>query len=191
MNTILLKSKWVLSIMFLCYCFSVNAQKNTEITRPEMPIDEETKIVNYKGVVELSGVTKDELYQRALNFFKSYYKNSSQVIQNADAGSGKIEGKAQFTTQKTLKNGVKAQADMVKYSISIMVKDGKYKYEITKINLQAPSYKPIETYFNENDPMKEEHWNTLTQADDAFNTLIGFLKEGMEKSTSAPKKEDW
>lgn len=80
---------------------------------------------------------------------------------------------------------------MVKYSISIMVKDGKYKYEITKINLQAPSYKPIETYFNENDPMKEEHWNTLTQADDAFNTLIGFLKEGMEKSTSAPKKEDW
>lgn len=63
MNTILLKSKWAFSIMFLCCCFSVNAQKNTEITRPEMPIDEETKIVNYKGVVELSGVTKDELYQ--------------------------------------------------------------------------------------------------------------------------------
>jgi hypothetical protein len=154
-------------------------------------MDEETKIVSYKGVVELSGVNKDELFARAQNFFKTNYKNYTQVIQNADAQAGKIEGKAQFPTQKTLKNGVKAQADMVKYSISIMLKDGKYKYEITKINLQAPSYKPIESYFSETDPLRDEHWETLTQADDYFNTLVGLIKEAMEKPSSTTKKEDW
>lgn len=170
---------------------SLAQKKPDAITKPDMPIDEETKIVSYKGVVELSGVGKDELYARANNFIKSYYKNPTQVIQTADAAAGKIEGKAQFQTMKTLKNGVKAPADMVKYSINIYVKDGKYKYEITKINLQAPSYKPIETYFSETDPLKEEHWETLTQADDTFNTLVGLIKEGMEKPSTATKKEDW
>jgi hypothetical protein len=183
-----------ISLFLLLTSFSIlaNAQKKPDvITKPDMPIDEETKIVSYKGVVELSGVSKDELYARAYHFFKSYYKNPSQVIQTADAAGGKIEGKAQFATYKTLKNGVKAQADMIKYSISIMVKDGKYKYEITKINIQSASYKPIETYFSETDPLRDEHWETLTQADDVFNTLVGLIKEAMEKPSTSAKKEDW
>ncbi len=175
----------------LCISLTNFAQKKPEVTKPDMPIDEETKIVSYKGVVELGGVTKDELFTRAQNFYKANYKNYSQVIQTADAEAGKIEGKAQFPTQKTLKNGVKAQADMVKYSINIMLKDGKYKYEITKINIQAPSYKPIESYFSETDPLRDEHWETLTQADDFFNTLVGLIKESMEKPSTSVKKEDW
>ncbi|MFN9496592.1 MAG: DUF4468 domain-containing protein [Bacteroidota bacterium] len=171
--------------------FTGYSQKKTEITKPEMPISNDTKIVSYTSVIELAGISKDELFLRAQNFYKSNYKNSSQVIQSADAATGKIEGKAQFTTEKILKNGVKAQADMIKYSINLMLKDGKYKYEITNINIQAASYKPIETYFSETDPLRDEHWGTLNQADEYFNNLVGLIKEAMEKPSSVTKSEDW
>jgi hypothetical protein len=72
-----------------------------------------------------------------------------------------------------------------------MLKDGKYKYEITNINIQAASYKPIETYFSETDPLRDEHWGTLNQADEYFNNLVGLIKEAMEKPSSVTKSEDW
>jgi hypothetical protein len=167
------------------------AQKNA-VTKPDMPMDEDTKIVTYKGVVELSGVTRSELYKRAYNFFKSYYaKYTANTITVNDSVNGRLEAKAQFPTYKTLKNGVKTSADLVQYTFTIDVKDGKYRYTITKINIKAASYKPIETYFSDTDPNKEEHWSTLTQADDNFNKMVGDMREGMEKPSNKVKKDDW
>lgn len=180
--------KILLVLVFIANVSILFAQKSV---KPDMPIDDDSKIVTYKGVVEISGVSKSELYKRANNWFKSYYVNPTQVIQLADSNTGKIEGKAQFTTYKTLKNDVKAQADLVKYTITIDIKEGKFRYSITKINLQAPSYKPIESYFSEADPIKDEHWSTLKQADDYFIKTISFMREGMDKPSSNIKKDEW
>ncbi len=183
--------KKILTSVFFILSAIVSMAQKTAPTRPEFPMDSEGKTIEYKGIIELSGVTKSELYKRGYNWIKSYYVNPTQVIQTADSVSGKIEGKAQFATSKILKNGVKAQADMVKYNITLDIKDGKYRYTITRINLQAPSFKGIETYFSETDPLVEEHFSTLTQADEMFTKIIGFLREGMEKPSVNVKKDEW
>ena len=161
-------------------------------TKPDMPVDNDTKLVTYTAVVNLDGVTRSEVYKRAYKFFKSYYaKFAANTITVTDSVNGKMEAKAQFPTYKVLKNGVKTPADLLQYTFTIDVKDGKYRYTITKINIKAASYKPIETYFSDTDPAKDEHWSTLTQADDAFNKMIGDMREGMEKPSTPAKKADW
>jgi hypothetical protein len=71
----------------------------------------------YSGVVELdSTFSKSILYSNGLSFFANTFKSSNNVIQMKDSESGKIIGK-----------GI---ADDRNITITIVCKDGKYKYDI-------------------------------------------------------------
>jgi hypothetical protein len=86
---------------------------------------------------------------------------------------------------------VKAQSAIVKYTLEIGFKDGKYRYEIKDVNIKAASYLPIEKLFNENDPNIEDNYNTLTEAGKYFSELIDNLKESMEEPSVKVKKDEW
>jgi len=183
------KTYLILSILMMSLC--AFSQKKQPLTVPDMPIDNDSKIVSYQGVVELPGVSKKELYMRAVKWVKENYPNPTQVLQEQDSASGKLVGKAQFDVVRTLKNGTTAPSDRVQYTITFLFKEGRYKYEITKINIKAQSYLPIEKYFDENAENSQDHFNTLNQANDKFEAMVESLKERMNQPSEKVKKDDW
>jgi hypothetical protein len=86
---------------------------------------------------------------------------------------------------------VKVQSAVVKYTLTLSFKDGKYRYEIKNVNLQAASYMPIEKLFNQNDPNIEDNYNTLNEAHNYFTNLIEDLQAGMRQPSVKLKKDDW
>lgn len=179
---------WALCL--LLSSFSVNAQKEKPIA-PDLPRNDENEQVYYMEVVPADGIDKLELFRRSRNWMMDYYKNPAGFLEQADSVTGTLVMKPQFATYRVLKNGVKAQSAIVKYTLVVGFKDHKYRYEIKDVNLKAASYEPIEKLFNENDPNIEDNYNTLLEANKTFLELINNLKESMKEPSVKVKKDEW
>ncbi len=75
----------------------------------------------YTSVIQLEGTTKNNLYQRAIEWVNENFKSSKAVIQNSDKEAGSILCKGAMKLQLPAE-------DWVYFSFNILVKDGKYKY---------------------------------------------------------------
>lgn len=88
-------------------------------------------ILSYSEVIQMDSIPKAELFSRAQMAFVTIFRSSKDVIQLADKENGKIVGKALFSYNPTIFIGNMLTRGLVRYTISIQVKDGRYKYEIT------------------------------------------------------------
>ena len=156
-------------------------QKTTYNSFPDMPRDENTKLVTYKGVVNQQG-TSDVLYERAVKWANKYFSNPSAVIQKADK-AGSVLTCLVSTKITTLSNDGKTSvmAGMVYYTLTIEAREGRYRYIITDIHKREQVQYPIEKWFDTSKP----EWTTarydhLNQIDQAIQKLIADLKEGMK-----------
>jgi hypothetical protein len=170
--------------------FSSFAQKEKPIP-PDLPRSDENNQVYYMEVISLDDVSKDEQFRRAMIWMKEYYKNPGGIIEELDSINGKMVLKPQFATYKILKNEVKAEAGIVRYTLVIGFKDGRYRYEIKDVNLKSPSYFPIEKLFNESDPNIRDNYNILTEAGKSFDELVKNLKASMLEPSNKVKKDEW
>lgn len=97
---------------------------NTLIFSQTVPIDEETGKVTYSAVVEVSGATKDQLFDRVKEWFPVKEGSPRKIIYESKT-EGKITGDCSFPifiggTSKT-----------VYYNLEVAFKDGRYKYKTT------------------------------------------------------------
>lgn len=125
-----MKHIFILSF-FLSMSFGVAlAQKEST---PDLPIDKETGKITFTEVVELDEkLTQDEVYSKAREWFAKAYNSSNNAIQMDDRENGKIVGKALMEVyHKSL--GTMHPSGQISYTISIYMKDGRYKYEITDL----------------------------------------------------------
>ncbi|HET6243262.1 MAG: DUF4468 domain-containing protein [Bacteroidetes bacterium] len=180
-------------ILFLFVSISI-AQKNKQAlpVAPQMPVNEESKLISYSAVVELKAAP-DELYKRGINFFSSNYKNTADVLKKQDEANGEIEGVARFKIRNPAdKDGVESEAGMVSYSINLKLKDGKYKYEFTKINWKQTSYYGIEKWMDKSSPSYKSNYDYyLIQVDEQIKKLVEELTKAMQKPSVQSKKADW
>lgn len=95
-----------------------------------MPRDATTEKVSFTDVVTVSDATKDQLFNRAKSWMTNYYKNEQFAINNKEEGRLTREG--MFAKTYNQGNG-KTSTDKHNYNISVFIKDGKYKYEITDL----------------------------------------------------------
>lgn len=180
----------LLCISLVITVFSAFAQKEKPVP-PDMPRNDENNQVYYMEVVPMNDVDKLELFRRSRNWMMSYYKNPTGFLEEADSVNGQLVMKPQFATHRILKNEVKAQSAIVKYTLVLGFKDGRYRYEIKDLNLKATSYFPIEKLFIETDPNIEDNYNTLTEAHQTILELINNLKESMKEPSVKVKKDEW
>jgi len=164
----------------------------TTTPAPELPVDAVTGLYSYSQVVNVEGTTKDELYKRALGWANGYYKNPGDVIREKSPEEGRVLIKARYKiNNEPDKKGVVTQAGDVMYSLTFSFKDGKYKYEITKINWQNTSYYPIERWKDTTSAYyKQEFVYYLKQTDDTVKSII----EDFRKKIATPpiaKTGDW
>ena len=184
-------------LFFFAACFSLitvaqnKTSQQTSFTVPKMPIDNESKLINYHGVVEVPG-TQAELYKRALAWFNSYYKNPVEKLRNADSVNYKIEGFIRFKIYNPEnKDGLKTDAGMVQYSILLDFKDGKFRYSITNLNWKQTSYYAIEKWLDKNDKYYTPFFDFyLIQTDDEAKQVIKDISSYMKKPP-VKKQDNW
>ena len=185
--------KIITAITFLAIGFAnANAQSKQEIQAPKMPVDENTKLITYTGVIEVTGANKAELFRRGLAWFNAFYKNPTEVIREKDTVGLKIVGKPRFKIlNEAGPSGVKTDAGLVQYTITLAMKDGKFKYEITAINWKQQSYFAIEKWVEQKDKYKANNYY-LYQTDSIITqNVIKNLESTMKTAPKKIDKDNW
>jgi hypothetical protein len=97
-----------------------------------LPFDETTHQITYQGVVEVPGATKDQLYTRAYEWLAKTYRSANAVIQMQDKEAGRLMGKgAALVSIKGFSAG------FVRHTLTVYLKDGRYKYVLTDLEHEA------------------------------------------------------
>lgn len=158
--------------------------------QPPVPIEEGTGRVVYTEVVNVAGVNQAELFKRLDHWFNTYYKNPASIIQTKDAATGKIDGKHQFYVYNEV-NGKKNQYGQVKYTITVDVKEGKFRYRIDDIFFFKQPKLYVEEWLDDKAVNKTVQFGYLQQVHDFITDLINQLKASMAKPAPASGGDDW
>ena len=143
-----------------------------------LPLDNGT--VTYSEIVQAPGIDKDKLYFLAKKCFVNDYKSAKDVIQLDDPENGEIIGKGNFSILYFVRD------PLISHTISIKVKDGRYKYSISNL-----SYSDVQgsSFTIENFP---KHWAARKKLYRKVHMRISMtiisLKESMKIN---PEEDDW
>lgn len=97
-------------------------------------LPEKDGVIIYSNVVTIdSTINKNELFTRAKAWFVATYNSAKSVIQMEDKDAGIIIGKGVFDVQSG-GSGLGLFIVPVRHTVSIYLKDGKYKYEIKDLS---------------------------------------------------------
>lgn len=181
--------KHFLIVILLGSLISVFGQKQTEYIVPDIPVDEDTKLITYKEVVNEKG-TPQELYDRAMIWVKAFYKNTAEVIKSSDRDKGIIELRSSVKIYNVTKEGTKVLKNIVYYNFKIECRQDRYRYTITNFNEKAEAASPIEFWLDQ----KHNRWQPscfdyLNQISEQIKALIISLEEGM--APKAEIKDEW
>ena len=168
------------------------AQKKGEpqVEIPSFTIDETSKQVTYSGVVDQKG-NKDVLFDKGFAWAMGYFKNPSNVIREKDKAAGKLMARSRFYYFYTdPKKGTKTRRGTIEYTLKVAFKEGRYRYEVTRINVKAVSYQGIEQWIDANKKTYSYANATyLVQVDEEVNKVIDALKTGMAKEEKG--SDEW
>lgn len=173
--------------------FTTQAQKkNNELSWPPMEVDAKTNLITYSEVLEVAGASAAELFDRAMKWGGEHYKNFAEKLRKQDKAAGEIEIFARIPFYAYDKKGVKTtnRQGLAQYTLTIMFKDGRYKYTVTDLNMKATSYMPLEPWLDREDPNAENHSYYLTDIDADIRATIKSLKDAMAVSGEG-SEDDW
>jgi len=178
---------------------SVSAQKRNKhkketeqtYTAPKMPVDEQSKLITYQGVIDVPGKNADEIYKMLEKWMTGYFKNSSKVIKTKDVIKHRIYASPRFRVLNPPdKNGKQLMGGIVKYSLIVETKDGRMRYTLNRFNWKQPSYYPIEKWLQTDSPTYQKRFAYfLQQVDKEANKVISDLKKAMKPTEK--KSDDW
>ncbi|MBC8173302.1 MAG: DUF4468 domain-containing protein [Chitinophagales bacterium] len=155
---------------------------------PGFEIDSETQMVLYTDVVKVEGASKDSLYVYGQRWIKKQFKSVTSIMKVQDPAKGILEGRHSFYVNKDV-DGIQTKGDMINYTFTLTFKDGRYKYSITRINVQKASYYGIENWLNDDEKLGDEQVESyLQQIDEYMQNFIVSLTDSIKPTP--PKKED-
>lgn len=124
--------KQVATVFLLIMATSCFAQKELKI---KLPLDSSTNKVIYSSVINVEGINKEELYNRAKEWFVVTYNSAKDVLQMDDKVAGKIIGKG--TSRGQYKFMLSNTSYYLNYTLSVTLKDGRYRYEFSQFTVET------------------------------------------------------
>lgn len=182
--------KKFLTAICLMGSIAVYAQKGSTVERPAFPMDEETKLVTYTDVIQVPGVLKDSLYNVSMQWMKKFYASPSQAIKSQSKEDGVVEIKHQFQLTRKDK-GQEVKSGMIEYDLTLQFRDGRFKYTVTKLRLQGPSYFGIEKWINEEQYAKDENITGYLLQIEQFMTKLTESLDSELRPAEIKKEEEW
>ncbi len=152
------------------------------------PLNAEGK-AEYGEVVTIEGASTADLYARLNTWYTSYYKNPTAVIKTKEENK-KIAGQHGVDIFNYVK-GKKIRKGLVKYNISVSVKDGKYKFTINDIFMVSQPKTYVHQWLNTDDKMHTTNQQYVGQVNTFMEGLIVNLKATMAKPLPAAASDDW
>ena len=143
-------------------------------------------------VVEVEGKTAADLYQSAINWVQTTYKNPDKVLKaKIENESIRIDGFASNAWwYKSM--GIKNYYDM-EYSITISFKEGKYRVEITIgdffTNGQKLTYR-YPTFFKGDGSVRSSYEDAVPSLEETINNLNNSLYNYISGKTKS-EDSDW
>lgn len=187
--------KILILLGFIIIGFIAIAQKNPDVIPYPypVPVDSITKKITYEGVVEVKGVSASDLFNRAHDWFMTFYKNPNEVIRTIDSVSHKIEGKPRFRLSNPAdKEGTRTDAGITQYLITVIAKDGRFKYELTEFNWKQLSNFPAEKWLDMKSPSYTIAYNEyLQETDKQALEIIASLKKAVTELKPVKNKDNW
>jgi hypothetical protein len=171
------KSIILLYILITSIC---NGQTNDKIKADNF---EYTEIgLNDYVITEIEGMTKEEIYNKALNWIKESYKNPEVVLKM------KIENeklRIEAIAIDLLK--VKGFSSNLSYIIEISFRDNKYRFELSSLLYEnTVDYKKIPN-FKTDKKMLKNFGNTPIDIENYFNRL----NQGMKDYIIGKSEDKW
>ncbi len=160
---------------------SLMAQKTQHNDFPNMPIDENTKLVTYREVVQQQG-NSSVLYDRAVKWANGYFSNPMVAIKKTDQNNTTLVCESNIKISTLAKDGKTwTAAGFVYYTLTIEAKENRYRYTITDIYKKESARFPIEKWLDNSRPeWTSARYDHLHQIDEAVHKIIEALKEGMQ-----------
>jgi len=137
-----MKKAIVISALLLCSKFAVlsqNVDEKLASIQGKWVLDDR-KNVTIQRIIEAPSLSKEEIYNRTLNFFAYHYIEENIKIINADKSQGLVVARGVFDN---LNNSCRGW-----HVIKIEVKDGKAKILVTLTEYQYPKNISTDGVFN-------------------------------------------
>jgi hypothetical protein len=185
--------KIILAFVLAGSTFISKAQKEQLVTPYAVPVDSVSELITYEKVVEVKGVSEEELYKRINDWFHTFYKNPSEAIRENDSVNHTIVGKPRFRLSNTAeKDGMKTEAGLVQYTITVSSRNGRFKYEITAFNVKQASYFPCEKWLDTKAISYMPAYNDyLQQLDKYAHELTASLINAASHAKPVKDKDAW
>ena len=150
--------------------------------------------VTYTDVVQLQGVTKEEMYNRVKLWFVETYNSSKDVIQIDDKERGEIIGKGCFRAVWNLRFYT-AQSMNVWKTIKIQLKNDSFRYEITDFRLNNVFF-PTQNTSVSDLGVPLEQWNKGHDSNNRrfypkINNEMTALISSLEKAMKTKTNDNW
>ncbi len=183
--------KRAFSLFFLIFSVSQIWAQNTSTT-PEKYINKKTKQIEFGEVVPVEG-SKNELFKRCVYWLNDFYKDPTRITLVRDANTGKIVGRHVIRIYKTDPvTHEKQRYAKVYYTFTIQFKDGKYKWQLDKLELVSKKPERLYDWFNTKSPDYKDEWRDyLTQILDFVDAWSTSLKKKMMPESSQEDGDDW
>ncbi len=164
-------------------------KNQVDLTPPQMPVDKTTNLITYTGVVQQQG-TPEELYNKALAWAKSYFKNAERVIKAKDTVNYNIMLHPLFKILNPPdKDGVQTMGGIVSYIVTLEFREGRYKYTVDKFAWKQPSFYPCEKWMDTTAGTYEKRFGFfLQQLDENAKKVVADFKKSM--GTTAIKEDN-
>jgi hypothetical protein len=155
-----------------------------------LPLDPETKKVVFTETVTLDSLSKDQLYERSIEWLTNYYKTSTFDVN--DKANGKTGTEGNFSISLTYDFKYKSE-NIVTYNILINQKDGKYRYSLADFSIYSvktgpKSTQPVETAFQKFTTVNKKEF--LSQFDNQVKLITDDLRTTIQ-SGKVKDKNEW
>ncbi|MEO6324342.1 MAG: DUF4468 domain-containing protein [Thermoanaerobaculia bacterium] len=176
-------------------------------TNPPALKAEQVEPLSFPEVVKVEGATASELYNRGHVWFAKAFRSANNVLQLQDKETATLVGKGGFTYEPNVFIGHLCIGRTVHFTITLIAKDGRYKYTVTDFIHEGPlpaacvagAYVIGVLTTAEDMPdigrgtsksWRAKVWKHLKQrAKEETDTLVRSLKESMQKP--AQGGDDW
>ena len=150
--------------------------------------------VTYTDVIQLQGVSKDEMYKRAKHWFVDTFNSGKDVIQLDDKENGEVIGKGCFKALWLI-NFYSSQSVNVWKTIIIQIKDNRYRYEITDFRMRK-YYLPSQNASITDVGIPLEEWNKGHNSSNKrfypkINTQLAALIKSLEVAMKNNITDSW
>ena len=142
-----------------------------------LPIDAQTQLITYQGVVEVTGVSQADLYARATAWVNQTYGPADRKIVQQDPATGQLtlEGNRPAAVYNMYQGVLrKSYAGVVRHTLAVYVKDGRYKYVFSHLT---------------HDAMGTQHMQSGGPLEQDKASLFGYIGLGSTKPWTEMKQE--